>query len=215
MNKLNQNSSTNCLNKAKIILFVLCILGSTNCKKGQDHYNVPDWFKEWTVFSKGSYWIYKNEISNKQDCTYVEKAPELWVYSESSKDPIYDHIVVTFKSPFLVNFTSGAGKDDYADLSVLDINSSSRALTTSLIVDPQYYSGNGHTFGVIEVFSNLTVNNSLYHNVYHTRYSELLYVNDSAVRDYYFAKNIGLVIFKMRTGNIDTMWSLVRHHVIQ
>jgi hypothetical protein len=68
---------------------------------------------------------------------------------------------------------------------------------------------------VIEVFSNLTVNNSLYHNVYHTRYSELLYVNDSAVRDYYFAKNIGLVIFKMRTGNIDTTWSLVRHHVIQ
>ena len=203
------------MDRTKIFLLVLCLFSLTNCKKGQDHYNVPDWFKEWTVFSKGSYWIYKNEISNKQDCTYMEKAPVLWEYYESSRDPIYDHITVTFNSPFLVNFSSGAGKDDYADLSVLEKNADYRALTTSLILDPQYYSGNGHTFGVIEVFSNLKVNDSVYHNVYHTRYSELLNANDSSVADYYFAKNIGLVIFKIRKGNIDTTWTLVRHHVLQ
>jgi len=145
----------------------------------------------------------------------MEKAPVLWEYYESSRDPIYDHITVTFNSPFLVNFSSGAGKDDYADLSVLEKNADYRALTTSLILDPQYYSGNGHTFGVIEVFSNLKVNDSVYHNVYHTRYSELLNANDSSVADYYFAKNIGLVIFKIRKGNIDTTWTLVRHHVLQ
>ena len=89
----------------------------------------------------------------------MEKDPELWVYSESSRDPIYDHIVVTFKSPFLISFLlHQPRKDDFAGSGpVRETNSSYRALTTPLIIDPQYYSGEMVHFGVIEVFSNLTV----------------------------------------------------------
>jgi len=34
-------------------------------------------------------------------------------------------------------------------------------------------------------------------------------------KDYYFAKNIGLLKFSIKTPNIDSTWSILRWHIVQ
>ena len=67
---------------------------------------------------------------------------------------------------------------------------------------------------LIHVYNFLTLNTNTFNNVYHTRDSNKTSTSYT-VKDYYFAKNIGLIKFSIRTPEIDSTWSLVRWHVLQ
>lgn len=201
--------------RSSIIFLIAGILIFTGCKKSQEHYTVPDWFKRWTVFNKNSYWIYWNEVTGLQDSIFVPDNPDVWGYTEYSTDPIKDRITVDYKGGVLTRFTIYAESKDFADLEVTDNYSGTQALSTSLIAVPQFYSGNGHTYGVVEVFKTLLINDVQYSNVYHSRYSFIAASDDSVVKDYYFVEYKGLVKYSKRVGTVDTTWSLLRCQVFQ
>lgn len=200
--------------KANILLSIFFLsLIAVSCKKKQDHYLIANEFKQWTVFHKASYWIYKNEKTNLIDSTYLPNDPEFWQFSISEVPT--DALTLNFNSSFLNIWSVEGGPEGHSELRIMDTYNETRALSTELIENPKYYIGTDHSYGVVDVFPYLVINNTNFENVYHSRYAILNTSNDSVIKDYYFAKNIGLVKYEKRIGQNDTVWSLLRYKIFQ
>jgi len=85
-------------------IVVLVLLAA--CKKELTFYGISDEMKEYFVFQKGSYWIYKDDSTGVIDSTYIKS-----IYS-SGDDRVFpgisrEMINLYFRSKFLSDFELG------------------------------------------------------------------------------------------------------------
>ncbi len=194
------------------LLFIILISG---CKKfTPTYYYIDNSFKAWTVFQIGSYWVYLNENSQLPDSTYISAKPDSGYNPPVSQDADhYEFISYQVTNGFYqVAEICKEQSDSYLLLGgfyprgfwFYVLNSYMTTGPTSI---------SPYSLYVVERLDTLRLNNNLFTNIIHTRDTD--YYEGSWKHDYYFAKNIGLVKFSVKTSAFDSTWSLMRWHVIE
>lgn len=194
------------------LLFIVLISGCT--KFTPTNYYIDNSFMPWALFQKGSYWVYLNDNGQVLDSTYITAKSDTGFnppLSENSDH--YEWITYQVSNGFYkVAQICKEQNDSYLLLSgfyprgywFYVLNS---FMTTGLTSVSPY------SLYVVERLDTMHLNNNLFTNVIHTRDTD--YYENSWRHDYYFAKNIGLVQFSVKTSTFDSTWSLVRWHVVQ
>ncbi len=198
--------------KILIVLFVIgiCFIG---CKKDRRHYYISPIVKELGFYQKQSYWVFKNESTQKIDCTYINKDPDVytWNIDDYSDEPLIDEILVEFNSNIL---------DAYKLTGEFILG----YMANDLFCVP--FNGNigiGQTVGTtskysfIGLYDKLTINDNTFYSVYHTRYSILMKEQppDTLTCDMFLVPHVGLVKINIRRDMVDTTWTLLRYDVKQ
>src|ERR1035438_6211857 len=85
-----------------IIIFSGSLLFISCSKQKGNHYSISEDFKEWTLFQKGSYWIYKDDSLNTIDSTYITGTPipgtDIISWNDNGTTNIIDELSVPLKS---------------------------------------------------------------------------------------------------------------------
>jgi hypothetical protein len=186
-----------------------------SCKKKDQNYYVQNSFKEWTLFKKGSYWVYLNETSNKPDsCFVIENAIDRMnsdeyggtlnqggIYYEIISYNIFNvalfELIARDNDSYLL--CEGFAGHDFIN-SYRVTSNLSQEVNVNCVVKKRY--------------DTLVINNNKFVDVIQTQDSESTLINNHfyySISNYFFAKNIGLIKF----ANKDSTWSLVRWHVLQ
>jgi hypothetical protein len=203
----------------KIRPFIYCLLFLvlvSNCKKkGTTTYYIDNSFKEWVLFQKGSYWVYLNEKRQVQDSTYIIMQPRYGFTPPPSEnldhyEQIYYDVSNSFLKSVAINREPG---DSYVSLEFFYPDDGAGFTGLNSSITDGTWSGSSNSFKLIEKIDTIFLNSSRFTNVIHTRSTSTYY--DNLQNDYYFAKNIGLVKFAIKTNTFDSTWSLMRWHVIQ
>jgi hypothetical protein len=221
----------NLRNIYKICALLILLTFSNSCKK-LTYYPISDGMKEYFVFQKGSYWIYKNDSTLSIDSTYII------AFSSKDNDEGYpgvkrELISFLFKSKFLSDFELG--------YSCLGANTLAITSITDTTLPPDSYEAGGpiaffgnwlpnknnisnacNTGGVNRYYNidSKEINNIIYRNIIYTRCitidSSILNPN-YYLREIYFAKNIGIISFHEINPyfHIKRSYSIVRSKTIQ
>jgi hypothetical protein len=197
--------------KTRIILLcsILCFLLISCKKQTPTVYYINDSFKKWTLFQKGSFWIFYNEQSNNIDSIYISETPTSWY---SPAEPIaIQYILIKLSNSFLIQYLISSGPNDPV-LSVEDIYSTDRnVFCYAQIVGSSIYAS--PTCKLVEKLDKYVINNNMFFNVIHTRDSN--FVKPIITKDYYFVQNIGMVQYSIKTTSSDSTWSILRWHIVQ
>jgi hypothetical protein len=193
-----------------IIFFILCF---ESCKKNEEDYYIQSSFKEWTLFNKGSYWIYSVDSSNTLDSMFINQDPETILYSPDGGGKHYE--ITSYSVSGFGEFIVSAGIDNSFFSMAGGITGSGDIVnyfTTAILSDHV-----STTCWVIKRNDTLLVNNNIFLDVIHTRDTSSAHSNHKvpSTRDYYLARNVGLIKFSLKTDTINSTWSLVRWHVKQ
>ena len=185
-----------------------------SCKKSSTpHYTIPEEFKAWSVFQKGSYWIYFNSVTQSFDSTYVtdNSFQTLSTHPQKPDEPYqYDEITILFSSIVYHKFEitgsySGASLIVYVDTNDYAI------LSSWFLEDPTRWSSWGKA-----VFPNFVLNGKSYINVYKT---EATYYNIHSMwvaTDCYWSRNLGIIqIVNLINHDTTLNWSLLRYNIVQ
>jgi len=194
-------------------LFIsLCTL-LYSCKKNSTSVDyIDNSFKPWALFQKGSYWVYLDEKAQIIDSTYINMQPLTYLSPPAPASHQYECITYNISNSFIKTCVLNAdGNNPF--LNFWDFNSDNEVLDN--------YSANGnHTqnystgFSLVEIIDTVIINSKVFTNVVHTKDTNNYYLHRWR-KDYYFAKNIGLLKFSIKTDAIDSTWSLLRWHTIQ
>jgi hypothetical protein len=195
-----------------LLCFLLPLLSITECKKdNRTHYTIPPESLPYYVFQKNSYWVYQKSNSNETDSTYVAVDP--YYYTEGADPqnemPWRDYIIITFKSNFIESFS--ISPDEAVLLETHDQG------FEPMFFYPQieyFITTSKNVFQILGSYDTLRINNHIFHNVYHTRYTKISSC-DSNKYDFFIAKNVGLVSFERRVCGTDILWTVLRWHVNQ
>ena len=198
-----------------ILLVCACVLLMGACTKEGKHYPVSQEFKDYFLFQKGSYWIYKNDSTNEVDSTYLKTAPVYYSYltgDRTKSDPSLEEYVVKFQSDILGRylFYSSTGGQDFLEMAI-GPSDNAYGMIDQLVPDSNYYL-NFYPHGYLKVspkIPSIEFNSKIFYNVLYTRY-----YSDSTTFNFYFAKNVGLIKIYGHWAKKDQSWSLLRYHVI-
>lgn len=195
------------------VLLGLCLI-SPGCSKDEyEHYVFSDTFLGWVDFERGSYWIYRNENSGKTDSASIWQRTFSTSDEEKSNGYYFDCISGKYKSGFLQSFILQSKPEfESAEIETQDTLLPG-ALRTGAVYN-QEYEWNGGTFTEYSPIDTLVLNGKTYLNVRHTR-SRLITGPDSLIREYYFARHIGLIRYRQQYRNTDSVWSVLRYNVTQ
>jgi hypothetical protein len=197
----------------KFLIFFLLFIIVLSCNKSSTlTIYVADSFKPWSLFQAGSYWVYLDEKKHMTDSTYVDIPPVSWFTPPQPVSVQYEAISYKFSNSFLTVAEIGADNESESGLGYNDFISGGSVL--NLYVINQVSNFVSSTCKVIERLDTVTINNHLFTNVIHTRDTNY-FLKFRWIKDYYLAKNIGLLKFKIKTPTIDSTWSILRWHVIQ
>jgi hypothetical protein len=191
-----------------LILFVACT------KEGR-LYTVTQEFKDYFLFQKESFWIYKNDSTNVIDSTYLTGSPQYMILKTGDKtkwDPTVEQYFVGFQSQILSGYLILSGEDDNSLLVGVGPIPNTWGIIDHLTPDTNFYI-NSAPHGYIKLYPKLPtieINSIIYSNFFHTRF-----YNDEINCDFYFAKNIGLIKISGYWENKNQSWSLVRYHIVQ
>ena len=214
----------------KLILFVcVLLLIFTSCKKTVPYYGVSDELKEYFVFQKGSYWIYKNDTTGLLDSTIVSSNIS-FIDDKGYPGIKRELIVLSFKSQFLNEFEIGyiCEGPDYLMVSANSNNPNTGPLgggvayyggwpVNTEIVSPQCEPGIVFSYRMID---SIKINNLTYRNIIISKSISV----DSTINnahfvevEIYFVINIGIVKYFdiSKDLNIQRSYSILRHKVIQ
>ena len=219
--------------KFKLILILsLLVIFSESCKKSIPYYPVSDDMKQFFVFQKGSYWIYKNDSTNLIDSTYINS-----IYSVNDDDGYpgirREIINLYLNSKFLSDFEVGyfcpgpncltiaTRLDPHFPLDEIETNGPFAYFSgwqpNKDIVSKECVSGWLFRYST---FPSVTIANNTYQNII---YSRIITTDSTSTNKYfysreiYFAKNIGIIKFfeKSKYFNIQRSFSLSRYKIIQ
>jgi len=215
-----------------LIIFVLLTLNS--CKKKIPHYSVSDEMREYFVFQKGSYWIYKDAYTGSIDSTCVASFyhdDNQIAYGNISRE----YFQMNFESQFLYDFEisyepcSGPNLLRVTEKGDTAIVPGQIQVGGNIAYNPSWASGANvlsqqcvppDAVVYYKRLQNDMVNNVTYNNVIYTKIQTL----DSSItnplryeREIYFAKNVGIIRFNITNSryNIHKSLSLTRKKVIQ
>jgi hypothetical protein len=203
------------MNKPISLITYLCVtLALIGCKKNVAHYTISQDFMNWVYFKEGSYWIYKNEKKGIIDSCYIaNKALFATSNSEKNQGYLFDFIEMHFNSSFLeTGYIRSTPTFDYANYYTGDWTIGS--IRTNINIGQKVKWGDD-VYEELAFYDTFTVNDSVFRNVIHTKIAYPGYSDDSIIRQYYFSKNIGLIKYEKTELNTDSIWSLLRWHVIQ
>jgi hypothetical protein len=174
-------------------------------------YYIDDSFKQWVLFQPGTYWIYLNEKSNTEDSLFVDSTQSHYFQPPPPTQIQHEGIAYSISNGFISSAVIGCGRNS-SYLNLKDFNSDNYALGSGVIyndlneISPSCW--------LIEKIDTFIVNNNKFLNVVHTRDTNNYYPHNH-IKDYYFAKNIGLLKFSIKTNTIDSTWSILRWHINQ
>jgi hypothetical protein len=196
-----------------------------SCKKDKD-YPVPEEMKQYFVFQKGSYWIYKNDSTGELDSTYVNYFTSLF---DKNGYPGKNREVnqMYFSSKFLSEYLLIYGCLDACGLTVTTIADTSSTETITVGESLTYLDSwqpnttfSLNTSCAVGIFKydripNVTINNKVYQSIIYSNNTSFDTI--SYTREFYFAKNIGIIKLFERNKyfKIQRSYSLLRHKVIQ
>ena len=187
---------------------IIFIIG---CKKDRQHYYISPLVKDIGFYQSQSYWLFKNEVSQKIDCTYVNKDPNIYTEGtgENTEEPLIDKIIIEFKSN-IYSSSSLEGQQiiGFMTPQVACIAFNGQATLGQKSTYPYLY---------VEKFDSLTINGKTFHPVYHTKYSILMNDTqlDTLTYDFFLSPHVGPVKIKIKHGISDTTYSLLKYNVIQ
>jgi hypothetical protein len=193
--------------------FLFCEITSCSKKQEKPHYLIPDSLKDYSVFQKGSYWIYKLSGSNSSDTT---KVFSLVSYTENSNQnydqgPLNDIIVIRFISNILSEFYI-----NHYGLTIDDKEGwSGASLITGLSPGQQTKTSNNLIYEYVEYLDTFSINGNSWYKVIHSKYSYQPNRINSWQLEYFICKNVGLVLYKKKMNGADSIWSLGSYHVVQ
>jgi hypothetical protein len=185
------------------------------CTKEGHHYTVSQEFKDYFLFQKGSYWIYKNDSTNGIDSTYLLGVPlhNIFPTGENKSDPTIEQYILEFNSDIMLNYHIETYTSDQTYI-MMYIKDSTYAfgMISQLIADSNYYLqffAEGY-FKVLPTLPSIELNSIIFNNVLQTKF-----YNDKDSFNFYFAKNVGLIKIKGKWENKNHSWSLLRYNVFQ
>jgi len=197
------------------ISILIVIILATSCAKEGSHYSVSQEFKDYFLFQKGSFWIYKNDSTNVIDSAYLTGSPQYTVLSTGEKrksDPTTEQYFVDFQSQILSGYLILSGEDDNSLLIGVGPILNTWGIIDYLSPDTNFFI-NSAPQGYIKLWPKLPtieINSIIFSNIIHTRF-----YNDNLNCNFYFAKNIGLIKISGYWENKNQSWSLLRYHIIQ
>jgi hypothetical protein len=197
--------------KSKLLPLLIILIsiagGCTNKDKVQND-EISDNLRQWYLFQKGSFWIYRNETTQQIDCTYIDKDPEVtqrWVGTT-----LVDDISINFNSTFLGDL----GINPYC-VSIYYKHDFYPVFYPS-VGEGKEMTGISTNFEYIKLYDSLNINNHIYTDVRDTRFSvRLEFSVDSVSSRYFYARYIGLIKYTNSKSGIDTTWSLLRWNIVQ
>jgi hypothetical protein len=195
----------------KKLLILVLIFTSISCNKKEEIYYIPEAFKEWTVFKKGSYWIYYDSKNNRDDSSYVGRDPYQSIYRPENDSP---YEVITFIQRYIGYFdVCGASMNN----SLLSKKGGYGGILLSYYATAQISDSVFYSCRVLDRFDTLTLFGNTFHNVIHTGKPILdgAGYDSIGVMDYYFAKNIGVIMVSIKKNTIDSTLTLKRWHIVQ
>ena len=200
--------------KGKIILLIFLSSATfflVECKKERVHYTIPQELKDMALFQKNSYWIFKNENSNTVDSCFVDHDPDAYTLGINESDgPLRDIILVDVENSFINRYSM-----DFSEIMISNGACSGIIYYVNTKIGGTYISWEKTKFENLAYYDSIFINNIKIYSVHHTRYSFRSVYSDSAVYDYYVAKNIGIVKYQQHLNGTDTIYSIIRWHTIQ
>ena len=194
----------------KIVIGVLILVYSYSCKKELTHYYVSDSFKHWTVFEKGSYWIYKNDSTLVNDSVFVKANPKfLEIPPYSSKDNFtLEWIEMSYSSVFLSTSQIVLYEGGMETFSVGLYNRLIYSLISSSSDNfvPSYNS----TYQLLSQDSVFFLGQEKFYHIVNTQFTQ-----GDKKWTCWLGKDIGLI--KVIGENTDPgfSWSLLRYHIVK
>jgi hypothetical protein len=192
---------------------LLLLIGFSSCKKTYDHYTISDDFRSWLDYNRGSYWIYKNENSGKNDSTSVWDRNYETSDAQKGNGYYFDYIDTKLKGGFIQEIYMQGNSDYQGGLITTNFSSYPEAFRTNAAVN-QNIIWNGGKYVELAPNDTLVLNNRNFYSVRHTKTADTV-KGDSIVREYYFARNIGLIKFRQQYKSTDSVWTLLRWNVTQ
>jgi len=199
----------------KLLVYLLLSLSILlySCKKNSTSVDyIDNSFKPWALFQKGSYWVYLDEKKQIVDSTYINIQPITFLSPPAPASHQYECVTFNISNSFIKTCVINAGGDNPM-LTFWDFNSNNEVLdnyNTNGLGTPLSPIG----CSLVEIIDSVVINSNIFTHVVHTKDTNNYYPHQWR-KDYYFAKNIGLLKFSIKTDSIDSTWSLLRWHVVQ
>lgn len=191
--------------------------------------------KQYFVYQKGSYWVYRNDSTGDTDSSYIDKYMiSKQGVGDNDGNHLYsfDLITLSFKSKFLSNFQIGyfcPGPDCLMidgkfieSNDTLQLNTGPIAYFAGWEPNLKIYSENclGDCVFTFRVIPKDTVDNNIYFNIICSKMISIDSTDNNPnfyFREIYFAKNIGIIKYveSKKYYNIQRSWSLKKYNVIQ
>jgi hypothetical protein len=200
-------------------------------KHDPEYYKIPDDFKQWVVYQPGTYWIYLNEQTGAQDCTYVtEVYTSQHVTGGNGSSDIERHYeVINCKcSGSLFAYMSTCAEmessiaiSDRARLSIplYSPRMDDISFSYGLLLYPQFIKYRRYeeisNYGVKQVYPQENINGNNFVNVYDLCHEWIDYNGDSLATEAHFAKSTGIIKLRTYKEKFDTTWSLIRYKIVQ
>jgi hypothetical protein len=217
----------------QLILFtsLLLLLQAVSCKSPDDKkldcnnntMQLPQMAKDYFLFKDGSYWVYKNTITQQQDFFYVSDFKNLtgdnsqYKYGNKLKR-CYEFY--SYKLSTTIGITIGIGilpsfpNNDLSFQNQPFFINETNSITGQLypkaeFVGDSLYRTNYVLDGIVMIIDTIEIDTQTFNNV--------LYFNNpnggiNYVTDSYYAKNIGLIKF---TTNDNQTYELIKYHINQ
>lgn len=198
-----------------LIVFSFLIILLFSCKKEEkQHFYVPSEFKRWTVFNKGSYWIFQNDSTLEIDSTYIKDNPISFNVpsSNSNYNSTSEKIEISYSSIFL-------GK------AILRLDLYGQATTM------YFYVCDFDTYGLIansldnfvpyiqDSYTKTTYETLSFDSIYYLGLRKFNTVvntqitKNSKTLNLWFAKDIGLIKIVRESNDSTLTWSLLRYKI--
>jgi len=197
----------------KLLLFIslgIVLFSSCSKKQGTPTLYITSELKDYALFQKGSYWVYKNDIRQSYDSSRILNDPSVSYFLEGGYD--YEYLGQVCHIHYTGTFINDAylGPYDY-DLSI-------RGIAFEPI---KFVSGTTFTFSdrrktlTFSKIDTLPIFEKVFYNVLKTTYVYIAGPNDTISNTSFFVKKVGLVKYISSEAGIDSTWNLYDYKVIQ
>jgi len=170
----------------RIIIFLSIATIAFGCKKNKDLQNVAPVFKPYFSFQPGTYWIYKDSLTGKEDSFYVTQNTTTIKYGEQYNESSINIHNDTTACSYILN---GSGF-------VIKFTKPDDGRGTSL--------STGTYWSEVTTFS---VGGNMYDSVYYGKKIYDFY--------FHIRHNIGMLKMAVNKGTYHKVWELQRYYIVK
>ena len=203
----------NILNNILVTLLIVSFVFFTSCRKSKDRVElVPEEFKAWVCFQKGSYWIYMSDKEQLVDSTVLYMDPIIHYHTMEGSN----HEKISIEKIYL-RLSSGVLRGFSISPSECITDFFNFASSTCLLSDISLSSQHSleGDFFLDTIYPSYIINDNEFTNVVETRFIPYAGSDTNHLSvTFFYAKNIGLIRYTLRSSDTVT-WSLVRWNVNQ